>query len=176
MSLEAGLNFFDTADVYSDGASESILGAATQRAARSGCDLHASSRCVAGPDANAVGASKYHPIRATDRALQRLGTDYIDLLQLHHFDAMTPVDGSDVRRSMTLVRAGKVRSIGASNFFGLAVDEVSGCRGSSWLLALRRQPGVLLAAGSRLRVGADATWASIKGIGAVVVSRWAGAD
>jgi len=64
-----------------------------------------------------VGASKYHLIRATDRALQRLGTDYIDLLQLHHFDAMTPVEA--VMSTLDdLVRAGKVRFIGASNFSG----------------------------------------------------------
>ncbi|GFE88912.1 aldo/keto reductase [Steroidobacter agaridevorans] len=116
VSLDAGLNFFDTADVYSDGASESILGAAI-KGRRDQVVISTKLTLRAGTDANAVGASKYHLIRATDRALQRLGTDYIDLLQLHHFDAMTPVEA--VMSTLDdLVRAGKVRFIGASNFSG----------------------------------------------------------
>jgi aryl-alcohol dehydrogenase-like predicted oxidoreductase len=116
ISLEAGLNFFDTADVYSDGASESILGAAI-KGRRDEVVLSTKITLRAGEAPNAVGASKHHLIRATDRALQRLGTDYIDLLQLHHFDAMTPVD-SVMSTLDDLVRAGKVRFIGASNFSG----------------------------------------------------------
>ncbi len=96
--LEAGVNMFDSADVYSDGMSESILGAA-------------------GEGANDIGASRHHLIRATDAALKRLGTDYIDLLQLHHFDAMTPVE-SVMATLDDLVRAGKVRLLGISNFSG----------------------------------------------------------
>jgi aryl-alcohol dehydrogenase-like predicted oxidoreductase len=116
VSLDAGLNFFDTADVYSDGASESILGAAI-KGRRDRVVISTKMTLRAGEDANAVGSSKYHLIRATDRALQRLGTDYIDLLQLHHFDAMTPVEA--VMSTLDdLVRAGKVRFIGASNFSG----------------------------------------------------------
>ena len=116
VSLEAGLSFFDTADVYSEGASESILGAAI-KGRRDSVVLSTKVTLRTGEDANAVGASKYHLIRATDRALQRLGTDYIDLLQLHHFDAMTPVDA--VMSTLDdLVRSGKVRFIGASNFSG----------------------------------------------------------
>ncbi len=116
VSLDAGLNFFDTADVYSDGASESILGAAI-KGRRDRVVISTKLTLRAGQDANEVGASKYHLIRATDRALQRLGTDYIDLLQLHHFDAMTPVE-SVMSTLDDLVRAGKVRFIGASNFSG----------------------------------------------------------
>ncbi|MFC4310912.1 aldo/keto reductase [Steroidobacter flavus] len=116
VSLDAGLNFFDTADVYSDGASESILGAAI-KGRRDRVVISTKLTLRAGEDPNAVGASKYHLIRATDRALQRLGTDYIDLLQLHHFDAMTPVE-SVMSTLDDLVRAGKVRYIGASNFSG----------------------------------------------------------
>ena len=114
--LEAGLNFFDTADVYSDGASESILGAAI-KGRRDEVVLSTKITLRAGDAPNAVGASKYHLIRATDKALQRLGTDYIDLLQLHHFDAQTPVE-SVMSTLDDLVRAGKVRFIGASNFSG----------------------------------------------------------
>lgn len=116
VSLDAGLNFFDTADVYSDGASESILGAAI-KGRRDRVVISTKLTLRAGEDPNAVGASKHHLIRATDRALQRLGTDYIDLLQLHHFDAMTPVE-SVMSTLDDLVRAGKVRCIGASNFSG----------------------------------------------------------
>lgn len=116
VSLDAGLNFFDTADVYSDGASESILGAAT-KGRRDRVVISTKLTLRAGEDPNAVGSSKHHLIRATDRALQRLGTDYIDLLQLHHFDAMTPVE-SVMSTLDDLVRAGKVCCIGASNFSG----------------------------------------------------------
>jgi aryl-alcohol dehydrogenase-like predicted oxidoreductase len=116
ISLDAGLSFFDTADVYSDGASESILGAAI-KGRRDRVVLSTKITLRAGEEVNAVGASKYHLIRATDRALQRLGTDYIDLLQLHHFDAMTPVEA--VMSTLDdLVRAGKVRFVGASNYSG----------------------------------------------------------
>jgi aryl-alcohol dehydrogenase-like predicted oxidoreductase len=114
--LEAGLSFFDTADVYSDGASESILGAAI-KGRRDEVVISTKVTLRAGPEVNAVGASKYHLIRAVDKALQRLGTDYIDLLQLHQFDAMTPV-ASVMSTLDDLVRAGKIRFIGASNFSG----------------------------------------------------------
>jgi len=114
--LDAGVNFFDTADVYSDGASESILGAALKgRRDRAIVSTKLTLRAGDGP--NDIGASRHHLIAATERALKRLGTDYIDLLQLHHFDAMTPVE--QVMSTLDdLVRAGKVRYIGASNFSG----------------------------------------------------------
>ncbi|HEY3785605.1 MAG TPA: aldo/keto reductase [Steroidobacteraceae bacterium] len=114
--LEAGVNFFDSADVYSAGASESILGAAIQ-GRRDRVILSTKLTLRVGPGPNDVGASRHHLIEATEKALRRLGTDYIDLLQLHHFDAMTPVES--VMSSLDdLVRAGKVRQIGASNFSG----------------------------------------------------------
>ncbi len=116
MCLEAGVNFFDTADVYSDGASESILGAAL-KGRRDKAIISTKLTLRAGNGPNDVGASRSHLLAATDRALQRLGTDYIDLLQLHHFDAMTPVD-SVMSTLDGLVRAGKVRYLGASNFSG----------------------------------------------------------
>jgi aryl-alcohol dehydrogenase-like predicted oxidoreductase len=114
--LDAGLNFFDTADVYSDGASESILGEAiASRREEAILSTKLSLRAGAGP--NEVGASRHHILRTMDRALKRLRTDYIDLLQLHHFDAQTPVE--DAMSTLDdLVRAGKVRYIGASNFSG----------------------------------------------------------
>lgn len=114
--LDAGVNLFDSADVYSNGASESILGAALEgRRDKAIISTKLSLRSGDGP--NDVGSSRHHIVRATDAALKRLGTDYIDLLQMHAFDAMTPVE--EVLGTLDdLVRAGKVRLIGASNFSG----------------------------------------------------------
>jgi aryl-alcohol dehydrogenase-like predicted oxidoreductase len=114
--LEAGVNLFDTADVYSDGTSESILGAAL-KGRREQAIISTKLTLRAGDDPNDVGASRHHLISGVERALKRLGTDYIDLLQLHHFDAMTPVE-SVMSTLDDLVRAGKVRYLGASNFSG----------------------------------------------------------
>ena len=114
--LEAGVNLFDTADVYSDGASESILGEAL-KGRRDQAIISTKLTLRAGEGPNDVGASRHHLVTGVERALKRLNTDYIDLLQLHHFDAMTPVES--VMRSLDdLVRDGKVRYLGASNFSG----------------------------------------------------------
>ena len=114
--LDAGVNLFDTADVYSDGASESILGAAL-KGRREQAIISTKITLRAGDGPNDVGASRHHLVSGVERALKRLGTDYIDLLQLHHFDAMTPVE-SVMSTLDDLVRAGKVRYLGASNFSG----------------------------------------------------------
>lgn len=114
--LDAGLNLFDTADVYSDGESEAILGAAIA-GRRDRVVLSTKLTLRSGPGANEVGASRHHLIAATEAALRRLNTDYIDLLQLHHFDAQTPVE-SVMSTLDDLVRAGKVRYVGASNYSG----------------------------------------------------------
>ena len=114
--LDAGVNLFDTADVYSNGASESILGAALKgRRDKAIISTKLSLRIGEGP--NDVGSSRHHLIQATNAALKRLDTDYIDILQLHAFDAMTPVE--QVLGTLDdLVRAGRVRYIGVSNFSG----------------------------------------------------------
>lgn len=114
--MEQGVNLFDTADVYSDGASESILGAALEgRRERAIISTKLTLRAGDGP--NDVGASRHHLVNGIERALSRLRTDYIDILQLHHFDAQTPVE--QVMSTLDdMVRAGKVRYIGASNFSG----------------------------------------------------------
>jgi aryl-alcohol dehydrogenase-like predicted oxidoreductase len=116
LCLDAGASLFDSADVYSDGASEEILGAALKgRRGRAIVSTKLSLRAGDGP--NDVGASRHHLVRGVERALKRLDTDWIDLLQLHHFDAMTPVD--EVMSTLDdLVRAGKVRYLGVSNFAG----------------------------------------------------------
>ena len=114
--LEAGVNLFDTADVYSDGASEIILGEAL-KGRREQAIISTKLTLRAGDGPNDVGASRHHLVTGVERALKHLGTDYIDLLQLHHFDAMTPVE-SVMSTLDDLVRAGKVRYLGASNFSG----------------------------------------------------------
>ncbi|WP_242110685.1 aldo/keto reductase [Luteimonas aquatica] len=114
--LEAGVNFFDTADVYSDGASEQILGAAI-KGRRDRVLLSSKTTLRLGDGPNDVGASRYHLIAAVENSLRRLGTDYLDLLQLHHFDARTPIEET-LSVLDDLVRAGKLRYVGASNFSG----------------------------------------------------------
>jgi aryl-alcohol dehydrogenase-like predicted oxidoreductase len=131
LSLEAGLNMFDSADVYSDGMAEEILGKAIAgRRDKVLISTKATFRLGDGP--NDVGSSRFHLIRAVEAALKRLGTDYIDLFQLHGFDAQTPIEEA-VSTLDDLVRAGKIRYIGCSNFSGwhlmksLAVSERYGC-------------------------------------------------
>ena len=114
--LEAGVNLFDSADTYSQGASEQVLGAAIAgRRDKVLVSTKASFRSGAGP--NDVGSSRHHLIDACNGALQRLGTDYIDLFQLHGMDANTPVEET-MGALDDLVRAGKIRYIGCSNFSG----------------------------------------------------------
>jgi aryl-alcohol dehydrogenase-like predicted oxidoreductase len=114
--LEAGVNLFDTADVYSAGMSEEILGKAV--AGRRNKVLIATKGTLRmGEGPNNVGSSRHHLIRACEASLKRLGTDYIDLYQMHGFDPATPVE--EVLETLdTLVRAGKIRYIGCSNFSG----------------------------------------------------------
>jgi aryl-alcohol dehydrogenase-like predicted oxidoreductase len=114
--LEAGLTMFDSADGYSGGVAEEILGQAI-RGRRDQVIVSTKGTFRAGPGPNDVGSSRYHLIRAVEGSLRRLGTDYIDLYQLHGFDAMTPVE--EVLQTLDdLVRAGKIRYIGCSNFSG----------------------------------------------------------
>ncbi|GIL40890.1 aldo/keto reductase [Roseiterribacter gracilis] len=116
--LESGLNMFDTADVYSDGASESILGAAVKgRRDKVILSTKVTFRRSDETGPNDVGSSRERLLRTVDASLQRLGTDYLDLLQLHGFDAETPVQET-LSTLDDLVRAGKIRYIGVSNFSG----------------------------------------------------------
>ncbi|MGA8022889.1 MAG: aldo/keto reductase [Candidatus Acidiferrales bacterium] len=114
--LEAGLNMFDTADIYSDGESEKVLGAAIAgRRDKVLISTKATFKTGSGP--NEVGSSRYHLIRACEASLRRLKTDYIDLYQMHGFDALTPVEET-LSALNDLVHSGKVRYIGCSNFSG----------------------------------------------------------
>ena len=114
--LDAGVNLFDTADVYSNGASESILGAAI-KGRRDEVLLSTKATFRSGEGPNDVGSSRHHLVAAIDGALKRLGTDRIDLFQLHGFDAKTPVEET-ISTLDDLVRAGKIRYLGVSNFSG----------------------------------------------------------
>jgi len=128
--LEAGLNLFDSADVYSGGLAEEILGQAI-KGRRDQVLISTKGTFRMGPGPNDVGSSRFHLTRAIEGSLRRLQTDYIDLYQLHGFDAMTPVE--EVLGTLDdFVRAGKIRYIGCSNFSGwhlmksLAVSEKHG--------------------------------------------------
>ncbi|MCU1310205.1 MAG: aldo/keto reductase [Candidatus Angelobacter sp.] len=125
--LEVGVNFFDTADVYSQGASEEILGKAI--AGRRGSVLISTKATFPmGQGPNDLGSSRYHLIQACEASLRRLQTDYIDIYHLHGFDQLTPVEET-LKTLDTLVQSGKVRYIACSNFSGwhlmksLAVSE-----------------------------------------------------
>jgi aryl-alcohol dehydrogenase-like predicted oxidoreductase len=114
--LDAGLNFFDTADVYSRGASEEILGKAIAgRRSSLLISTKATFRMREGP--NDLGSSRYHLIQACEASLRRLGTDYIDVYHLHGFDQLTPVEET-LQTLNTLVESGKVRYVACSNFSG----------------------------------------------------------
>jgi aryl-alcohol dehydrogenase-like predicted oxidoreductase len=114
--LEAGLNMFDTADIYSAGLAEEILGQ-TIKGRRDQVIISTKGTFRMGDGPNDVGSSRHHLTRAVEASLRRLGTDYIDLYQLHGFDALTPVE--EVLQTLEgFVRAGKIRYLGVSNFSG----------------------------------------------------------
>src|SRR5271154_6649449 len=114
--LEAGVNLFDTADVYSNGLSEEILGKAVE-GRRNDLLISTKTGFRAGNGPNDLGSSRHHLIRACEASLRRLGTDYIDIYHLHGFDALTPAE--EVLSTLNqLVVSGKVRYIACSNFSG----------------------------------------------------------
>lgn len=113
-SLEAGINFFDSADFYAAGESEAMLGKALG-ARRRNVVVATKVRLRMGDGVNDVGLSRSHILSAADASLKRLGTDYIDLYQVHNPDPLTPLDET-LRALEDLVRWGKVRYVGASNY------------------------------------------------------------
>lgn len=116
IALEAGVSMFDSADVYSAGLSEEVLGKAIE-GRRDKVLVSTKGTFRTGPGPNEIGSSRHRIIRACEASLRRLGTDYIDLYQLHGFDAVTPIDET-VRALDDLVASGKVRYLGVSNFSG----------------------------------------------------------
>ncbi|MGI4747446.1 MAG: aldo/keto reductase [Janthinobacterium lividum] len=114
--LDAGLTMFDSADIYSAGAAEEVLGEAI-KGRRDKVLISTKATFRSGDGANEVGSSRFHLVDAVEKALRRLQTDYIDLFQLHGFDAMTPQEET-LSALDDLIRAGKLRYIGCSNFSG----------------------------------------------------------
>jgi len=114
--LEAGVNLFDTADMYSSGKSEEVLGQALG-AHRKDIVLATKVFVRMEPGTNKAGLSRRHILEACDASLRRLGTDYIDLYQSHNFDSLTPLDET-LRAFDDLIRAGKIRYAGCSNYSG----------------------------------------------------------
>ena len=114
--IEAGVNLFDTADIYSDGLSEEILGKALAGKRQ---DVLISTKATfrLGNGPNDAGSSRLHLVRSCEASLRRLGTDYIDIYHMHGFDALTPIEET-LSTLDTLVRSGKVRYIACSNFSG----------------------------------------------------------
>ncbi|MDB6137003.1 MAG: hypothetical protein JWO94_75 [Verrucomicrobiaceae bacterium] len=130
IALEAGVNLFDSADIYSDGLAEEVLGKAIA-GRRDQVLISTKATFRFGEGANNVGSSRIHLTKTVEDSLRRLGTDYIDLFQLHGFDAKTPIEET-LATLDDLVRAGKIRYIGCSNFSGwhlmksLAISEKYG--------------------------------------------------
>jgi len=114
--LDAGLTMFDSADVYSTGNAEAILGQAI-KGRRDKVLISTKATFRFSPEPNDVGSSRQHLIKSVNGSLQRLGTDYVDLFQLHGFDALTPIEET-LSTLNDLVAAGKIRYIGCSNFSG----------------------------------------------------------
>jgi ureidoacrylate peracid hydrolase len=134
LSVDAGINFVDTADVYSEGESERILGRAVKDLGIARRDLVIATKVQGrtGPGPNAVGLSRGHIIDAVKDSLTRLGTDYIDLYQIHGADLVTPLDET-LRALDDLVRAGHVRHIGCSNLMAWQIMKALGVSaGRGW--------------------------------------------
>jgi aryl-alcohol dehydrogenase-like predicted oxidoreductase len=115
--MDAGMNLFDTADIYSDGESEKALGKALAKHKRRDVMISTKATFRFGKGPNDVGSSRYHLIQSAERSLKRLGTDHIDIYHLHAFDATSPVEET-LRALDDLVREGKIRYIACSNFSG----------------------------------------------------------
>ena len=166
--LDAGLTMFDSADVYSKGAAEEILGEAIKGRPRDALIISTKATFRFGDGENQVGSSRHHLINAVDAALKRLGTDYIDLFQLHGFDARPPVE--EVLSTLdTLVKAGKIRYLGVSNFSGWhLMKSLAAADRHGWTRYVAHQAYYSL-------VGRDYEWelmplAADQGVGAVVWS------
>jgi aryl-alcohol dehydrogenase-like predicted oxidoreductase len=115
--IDRGINFFDTADVYSEGGSEEMLGQSFLNLGIKRKDVVIATKCFGrvGPGYNDIGASRKHIIEAVDASLRRLKTDYIDLYQIHGTDPITPIEET-LKALDTLVSQGKVRYVGCSNW------------------------------------------------------------
>lgn len=125
MCVDAGVNLLDTADVYSQGVSEEILGEIIGGPRKNGVLIATKARFPIGSGPNDAGSSRYHLVSACEASLKRLKTDVIDLFQLHEWDGQTPLEET-LEALDTLVRQGKVRYIGCSNFSGWHIMKALG--------------------------------------------------
>src|SRR6195256_3311569 len=153
-ALDAGINFIDTADVYSRGESEEIVGKALAGGKRDNVVLATKVHGTMGDDPNEFGNSRRWIMREVDNSLRRLGTDWIDLYQIHRPEADTDID--ETLGALTdLVRAGKVRYIGSSTFPASQIVEaqwVAG-RGGAEARGFCVRPAAVLDPGARRRAG-----------------------
>lgn len=125
-ALDAGINFIDTADVYANGESESLLGEVLHgQGRRDDIVLATKYHAPMGPGPNDAGQSRLHTLRALDASLKRLRTDHVDLYQIHNFDGLTPMEET-LRALDDAVRAGKIRYIGCSNLAAWQVAKALG--------------------------------------------------
>ena len=166
--LDAGAAMFDSADIYSRGAAESILGEAIKHRARDELIISTKATFRFGPGENQVGSSRHHLLRSVDASLERLGTDYIDIFQLHGQDTRTPVE--EVLSTLdALVQAGKIRYVGVSNFSGWhLMKSLAAADRHGWPRYVAQQTYYSL-------VGRDYEWelmplAADQGLGAIVWS------
>src|SRR5260370_17571696 len=139
-ALERGINFFDTADVYSQGASEEILGRALKDySKRHEVVIATKVHGAMGPGANAKGLSRKHIMEAIDASLKRLGADYVDLYQIHRFDPLTPMEES-LEALNDVVRAGKALYVGASSMYAwqfTRMIDIARARGHAEFVSMR---------------------------------------
>jgi aryl-alcohol dehydrogenase (NADP+) len=140
-AIEAGINFFDTADVYSQGESERVTGVALKTyAKRHEVVIATKVNGPMGSDPNNRGLSRKHIMDAIDRSLTRLGVDYVDLYQIHRFDPDTPVEET-LEALNDVVRAGKARYIGASSMYAWQfMKMLSVSRANGWTPFVSMQP------------------------------------
>ena len=125
LCIDAGVNLVDTANMYSDGASEEVLGEALEGGRRDKLMVATKVRFAMGEGANDAGLSRWHIIESVEASLRRLGADHIDLLQVHEWDGQTPLEET-LSALDDLVRAGKVRYVGASNYTGWQLVKAMG--------------------------------------------------
>src|SRR5665213_966640 len=140
-ALEAGINFFDTADVYSAGESERVTGKALEEyAKRHEVVLATKVHGAMGADANNSGLSRKHIMDAIDRSLHRLGVDYVDLYQIHRFDPQSPIEET-LEALNDVVRAGKARYIGASSMYAWQfMKMLAASKAHGWARFVSMQP------------------------------------
>ncbi len=139
-ALEKGINFFDTADVYSQGASEEIVGRALKEyAKRSEVVIATKVHGAMGASPNAKGLSRKHILEGIDASLKRLGTDYVDLYQIHRFDPLTPMEET-LEALNDVVRAGKALYVGASSMYAwqfARMIDISRARGHAEFVSMQ---------------------------------------